>query len=575
MVLQSLQAAAERCHKEDHTVDPTRRPGRPSQEIQTGNNCSASILSLYLCTCSLSHAQLGFCRTKLSTLVKFPITGLDMSPYLASPSATRPTSAQDFRERIQISRSVRTLPSKSVRFEDESASMKKGGKSRSSRTLFHLPWRKKSRKNKGGKEKEERCASPDSSKPGSFTPSITDSPVSVRSAPSVMGHTVSHQPFRHTNSSPLPPIDFHQSQSSLGDSRLDNVYDLYAVCNHLGSMSRGHYTACCRNPADGNWYLFDDQHVQPAHEEQLITPGAYMLFYVRQNLLSQSPLSSSESSASSGGSSNHWVHHIPQFTLDLGSFSEESVESQSMERGSQPGPPQYQPRQRLGSVNSAVSAPPTSGARISPLSSAQDNDSDVFAASVVTTASSSQGHPRQDARSALSLPPYTPRHTGSRSPAHHPPDSVSPSRVPRRQMSHPTPPSYDQAILASPIRNRVVSGRHPSLRLGRTRQTSPLREDESESLRRGRSFHAPKRNVVHRSDTLPGRYASDQQQSILPSRSIPDVNTSHFSPTLPHRTYSTEDGFLTQPRQRSASYSNKSQRLTTPTAIRSQHVTHV
>lgn len=42
----------------------------------------------------------------------------------------------------------------------------------------------------------------------------------------------------------------------------DNMYDLYAVCYHHGTdLETGHYTAACKNPYDGQWYLYDDAKV--------------------------------------------------------------------------------------------------------------------------------------------------------------------------------------------------------------------------------------------------------------------------------------------------------------------------
>lgn len=64
---------------------------------------------------------------------------------------------------------------------------------------------------------------------------------------------------------------------------LDNIYDLYAVCNHTGNMNSGHYTAFCRNHRDGQWYSYDDTQVNAINESEVVTKGAYMLFYSRRN----------------------------------------------------------------------------------------------------------------------------------------------------------------------------------------------------------------------------------------------------------------------------------------------------
>jgi len=95
-------------------------------------------------------------------------------------------------------------------------------------------------------------------------------------------------------------------------TRMDeHVYDLYAVCNHHGSgLIGGHYTAYCRNPTDGMWYLFDDAHVTRVKEADIITTSAYILFYQRRSLSSSS--GSSEASSSSSSGSDHWIYRLPR-----------------------------------------------------------------------------------------------------------------------------------------------------------------------------------------------------------------------------------------------------------------------
>lgn len=413
--------------------------------------------------------QVSHSRTKLNTLVKFPVRGLDMTPFLAPRSPTRPGSATlERRHKIgHVPRVPKALPTKSVTFQEPSSKGdKKQAKNSSSK------WWKKTKKD--GK-------SPDSMQ----TPPICDSPASTRSAPS---HSIAngYGSPEHRISSPA-----HSSvsrSSSLAESALENIYDLYAVCNHTGSMNRGHYIAYCRNPADGRWYGFDDVSVQPVTEEQLITPGAYMLFYVRQSLLVQSPLSSSESSASSG-STSHWTQHIPHFRLDLSDTT-----------------PQHRPRsrQRLGSTNSAMSAPPTSGIRgFSPQSSVPDSD-DVF-------------HRHGNSPSAHSLPQY--QQAALSQPSY-------PSSSGGYQRSHsngyPQKHSSVSKALSSPGQARVAaSGRHPSLRLGKV----PRYVEDDLYLRRGASFHAPRHHSVKEASEMPSNAHFPQSRPVLPSRSIPNMNT--------------------------------------------------
>ncbi|KAG1650457.1 Ubiquitin carboxyl-terminal hydrolase 19 [Nymphon striatum] len=69
------------------------------------------------------------------------------------------------------------------------------------------------------------------------------------------------------------------------------IYDLFAVVNHSGNMIGGHYTSYARcidlsntrrNEVD--WRLFDDNRVTYAHENEIVTPSAYVLFYRRRGV---------------------------------------------------------------------------------------------------------------------------------------------------------------------------------------------------------------------------------------------------------------------------------------------------
>jgi len=56
-------------------------------------------------------------------------------------------------------------------------------------------------------------------------------------------------------------------------------YDLYGICNHMGGLMGGHYTACIKNP-NGNWYHFNDQSVSMVQNvSKLKSPRAYCFFY--------------------------------------------------------------------------------------------------------------------------------------------------------------------------------------------------------------------------------------------------------------------------------------------------------
>ena len=60
------------------------------------------------------------------------------------------------------------------------------------------------------------------------------------------------------------------------------VYDLYAVSNHSGTLSFGHYTAICKNPRDGKWYNFNDSHWSATSNP--VSSQSLVLFYRKREL---------------------------------------------------------------------------------------------------------------------------------------------------------------------------------------------------------------------------------------------------------------------------------------------------
>ncbi|GJJ68477.1 ubiquitin carboxyl-terminal hydrolase 8 [Entomortierella parvispora] len=60
------------------------------------------------------------------------------------------------------------------------------------------------------------------------------------------------------------------------------IYDLYAVSNHSGEVSSGHYTACVRGEAPNSWTNFDDTRVSPCDQSVAVSEHGYTLFYVRK-----------------------------------------------------------------------------------------------------------------------------------------------------------------------------------------------------------------------------------------------------------------------------------------------------
>ncbi|KAL3531018.1 hypothetical protein ACH5RR_010340 [Cinchona calisaya] len=59
------------------------------------------------------------------------------------------------------------------------------------------------------------------------------------------------------------------------------LYELYALTNHYGSMGSGHYTAHIKLLDENRWYNFDDSHISPINEDDVKSAAAYVLFYRR------------------------------------------------------------------------------------------------------------------------------------------------------------------------------------------------------------------------------------------------------------------------------------------------------
>lgn len=64
------------------------------------------------------------------------------------------------------------------------------------------------------------------------------------------------------------------------DKQKSHHYELYGICNHMGTTRGGHYTAYVK-AKNGYWYDFNDSVVRKVNEKQVVTPRAYCLFYRR------------------------------------------------------------------------------------------------------------------------------------------------------------------------------------------------------------------------------------------------------------------------------------------------------
>ena len=79
---------------------------------------------------------------------------------------------------------------------------------------------------------------------------------------------------------PIENLDMGQYMSNNKEG--ENIYDLFAVANHRGGLHGGHYFAYCKNYLDNNWYEFNDSNVSKIEKKDIVTKGAYVLFYSKR-----------------------------------------------------------------------------------------------------------------------------------------------------------------------------------------------------------------------------------------------------------------------------------------------------
>lgn len=124
-----------------------------------------------------------------------------------------------------------------------------------------------------------------------------------------MSHHLTQQNNMDRHSIRIPPVSPWQRNKQNSAGCDDNLFDLYAVCNHYGNMQGGHYTAFCKNIADNKWYTFDDTKVTEMPEEEVVTRAAYLLFYQRRST-KQCNISDP----------SHWIHVLPRLQMKSSKF---------------------------------------------------------------------------------------------------------------------------------------------------------------------------------------------------------------------------------------------------------------
>jgi len=89
---------------------------------------------------------------------------------------------------------------------------------------------------------------------------------------------------------PITGLDISKLIDPLNNNK-QYTYDLFAINNHLSfgnswfstGTNCGHYYSYCKNHMNGKWYELNDSRVEEIGEDKLITPNAYILFYIRNN----------------------------------------------------------------------------------------------------------------------------------------------------------------------------------------------------------------------------------------------------------------------------------------------------
>jgi ubiquitin carboxyl-terminal hydrolase 4/11/15 len=82
---------------------------------------------------------------------------------------------------------------------------------------------------------------------------------------------------------PIEGLDMEKFIHYKENENSDNVYDLFAISNHVGNLDGGHYFAYCKNIYENKWYEFNDSSVSLIDENNIVSKNAYVLFYKKRN----------------------------------------------------------------------------------------------------------------------------------------------------------------------------------------------------------------------------------------------------------------------------------------------------
>ena len=228
------------------------------------------------------HAQEGrhFRQHKLSSLVRFPLSGLDLSEYTAratrpgmprspamQPSSTAGTDMASSLEadtgRLSITEEDSPNVSGSVVDADDEAMHDAG--------------------NSANHEEAEEDEDDDDTEPED---SARDDNDQANMSEDDMDEATDSGDHSET---PDDSVDVEQvvpegGVLDGGEGRKHKGYNLYGVVNHFGALGAGHYVASAKSEHDGRWHCFNDHHCRLLDESEVMTSHAYMLFYVREDM---------------------------------------------------------------------------------------------------------------------------------------------------------------------------------------------------------------------------------------------------------------------------------------------------
>ena len=67
----------------------------------------------------------------------------------------------------------------------------------------------------------------------------------------------------------FPLVGLSLAEYTTNPAHANDLYDCYAVSNHMGGLGGGHYNAYARNHANGVWYLHDGQNSSDITRKEL------------------------------------------------------------------------------------------------------------------------------------------------------------------------------------------------------------------------------------------------------------------------------------------------------------------